>query len=354
MPQAGSLLRTGAAGVNLDALKMTGNPTASGAAPAVPPGTATLRLVEQHGSGAVVRVESDLGPVRLLAKSDLLEEVCRPGDPAVLQGYEIATVTAEFDITPTPARRGVALAPDAEAAQPLYARYWLHNRGPAPLGGLPAVAHLHPHRTVATEGEVPLRLTVSSDRTDANLSGTIALVCPSGWSATQAEWEFDLEPGGYLEADAVVLPPSGAAPGLYPVRAQLRLTSAGIPAAWRQRVEDVCLITVGDPAAAVLRLLEAPADVVLDAGATAGLTVTVGTDAKADLALEAHLLSPWGTWEWLGPAARGAVLPAEGAVKLAFDVVPPPWTEPGEWWALIRVAAAGELLYTPAVRVVVR
>ena len=38
------------------------------------------------------------------------------------------------------------LAPDAEAAQPLYARYWLHNRGPAPLGGLPAVAHLHPHQ----------------------------------------------------------------------------------------------------------------------------------------------------------------------------------------------------------------
>ena len=39
------------------------------------------------------------------------------------------------------------LAPEAEAAQPLYARYWLHNRGPAPLGGLPAVAHLHPQAT---------------------------------------------------------------------------------------------------------------------------------------------------------------------------------------------------------------
>jgi hypothetical protein len=104
----------------------------------------------------------------------------------------------------------------------------------------------------------------------------------------------------------------------------------------------------------VLRLLEAPAEVVLDAGATAELTVTMGTDAHADLALEAHLVSPWGTWGWLGPAARGAVLPAEGAVQLTFDVAPPRWTEPGAWWALIRVGAAGELLYTPAVRVVVR
>jgi hypothetical protein len=48
------------------------------------------------------------------------------------------------------------------------------------------------------------------------------------------------------------------------------------------------------------------------------------------------------------------VLPAEGAVQLTFDVAPPRWTEPGEWWALIRVGAVGELLYTPAVRVVVR
>ena len=41
-------------------------------------------------------------------------------------------------------------------------------------------------------------------------------------------------------------------------------------------------------------------------------------------------------------------------VRLEFDVAPPASTVPGEWWALVRVAAAGELLYTPAVRVVVR
>ena len=38
---------------------------------------------------------------------------------------------------------------------------------------------------------------------------------------------------------------------------------------------------------------------------------------------------------------------------LEFEVTPPAWQAPGEWWALIRVACAGELLYSPAVKVVV-
>ena len=65
----------------------------------------------------------------------------------IARGFEgkIATVLADFT-GPRPRGEAADIAPDAEAAQPLYARYWLHNRGPAPLGGLPAVAHLHPHR----------------------------------------------------------------------------------------------------------------------------------------------------------------------------------------------------------------
>ena len=35
-------------------------------------------------------------------------------------------------------------------------------------------------------------------------------------------------------------------------------------------------------------------------------------------------------------------------------VVPTVWVEPGEWWALIRIGCAGQLLYSPAVKVTVR
>jgi alpha-mannosidase len=48
------------------------------------------------------------------------------------------------------------------------------------------------------------------------------------------------------------------------------------------------------------------------------------------------------------------VLTPGETVELGFDVDPPPWVQPGEWWALVRVACAGRLLYSPAVRVTVR
>ena len=79
----------------------------------------------------------------------------------------------------------------------------------------------------------------------------------------------------------------------------------------------------------MLRLVTEPGAVDVAAGDTARLGVTVGTDAHADLAVEAHLISPWGTWEWLGPNVVGAVVPARGTVELEFDVAPPAWTEPG-------------------------
>ena len=100
-------------------------------------------------------------------------------------------------------------------------------------------------------------------------------------------------------------------------------------------------------------LVDGPAEITLRAGDRPALTVTVGTHARADLALEAHLISPWGTWEWIGPAALGAVLPARGTVDLGFDVTPPAWLDPGQWWALVRVGCAGRLVYSPAVKVTV-
>ena len=100
--------------------------------------------------------------------------------------------------------------------------------------------------------------------------------------------------------------------------------------------------------------IDGPADVEVAAGDSARLAVNVGSDACADLSLEAHLISPWGTWEWIGPATVGAVLPTRGTVELGFDVTPPAWVERGEWWALVRVGCAGRLVYSPAARVTVR
>jgi alpha-mannosidase len=355
LPGVGSLLRVEPAGaVQLGALKAAGNPLAAGSARPVDPTAVALRLVETRGAGTRVDIGSGLGKVTALRGADLLEEPGEPTPSVDLHGYQVATVLARLE-APRALARPAALAPDAEAAQPLYARYWLHNRGPAPLGGLPAVAHLHPALVTAEPGsEVSLRLTAVSDCSDSALDGTVTMLCPDGWAAAPGELPFTLPSGEHRDADVLVSVPPTVEPGLYPVRAQLGITSDDVPAAWRQVVEDVCVVTVGEvEVAEVVYLVDGPAEITLKPGEEAELTVTIGTRARADLALEAHLISPWGTWEWIGPAALGAVLPAAGTVDLSFRVAPPAWVEPGRWWALIRVGCAGRLVYSPAVTVTV-
>ncbi|OJZ69788.1 alpha-mannosidase [Mycobacterium paraffinicum] len=353
-PGAGSLLRVEPAPrVQLAALKAAGNPLTAGSARPVDPREVALRLVETTGARASVVIGSDIGELGDVRPADLLETARAGRRPLELHGYQVATVLARFESTPHERAPSVALAPHAETAQPLYARYWLHNRGPAPLGGLPAVAHLHPVRVPAEPGgEVVLRLTAASDCSDATLTGTITLVCPRGWSAKPDGLPFALHSGDFREAEVAVSVPAHASPGRYPIRAQLRITGDEAPAAWRQTVEDVCIVEVGATGdGELVYLAEGPADVEVAAGAAAALTVTVGSRAGADLALEAHLISPWGTWEWLGPAAAGAVLPARDTADLRFSVTPPAWLEPGQWWALVRIGCGGRLLYTPAVKV---
>ena len=351
----GSLLRVEPAdSVQLGALKAAGNPMVGGSALPVDPRAVAMRLVETKGAGVRVAIASGLGEVRGLQPADLLESPKRRERSVDLHGYQVATLVAHLEMFES--RSGATqLAPNAEAAQPLYARYWLHNRGPAPLGGLPAVAHLHPPQLTAEPGgEVALRLTAASDCTDSVLGGTVALVGPEGWSVAPAELSYTLGTGACLETDVALTVPADARPGLYPVRAQLTVAGDEVPAAWRQVVEDVCVVAVGTEIGELVYLVDGPADVELAPGDSARLAVTIGSRACADLALEAHLLSPWGTWEWIGPAALGAVLPAEGTAELVFEVTPPAWLDPGRWWALVRVGCAGRLVYTPAVQVRVR
>ncbi|ORA81041.1 alpha-mannosidase [Mycolicibacter kumamotonensis] len=352
LPASGSLLRVEPAdAVSLGALKAAGNPTARGSAAPVDPNTVTLRLVETRGADAAVALGSDLGEVRVLGRADLLEQPREHPDPNRLHGFEIATVTARLDVERVGA--GHRLAPEAEAAQPLYARYWLHNRGPAPLGGLPVTPALHPHRLDADPGgRVSLQLSVASDSVDAALAGAVTLACPAGWTATPGEHPVRLAAGQHTITPVAVRVPPEAAPGLYPIRARLDLTG-DVPRSWRQPVEDVAVVRVGDPGPGRLLYVDGPSDVEVSAGRTARLSVIVGTDAHADLAVEAHLISPWGTWEWSGPAAVGALVPARGCVEIAFTLSPPVWVQAGTWWALVRVGGAGALVYSPAVRVTV-
>ena len=181
-----------------------------------------------------------------------------------------------------------------------------------------------------------------------------------GWTANLADLPFVLPPGEYLETDVALTMPPGTPAGLYPVRAQLAVTGSGaasMPPAWRQVVEDVCMVVVGAPSgcsggAASWSASRRKCDVA--AGESARIAITVGTDARADLAVEAHLISPWGTWEWIGPAAYRRRAAGRWHRRARLRRGPARLGGSGEWWALIRVGCAGRLIYSPAVRVTVR
>lgn len=211
LPAVGSLLHVEPAdSVQLGALKAAGNPLAAGSARPVQPAAVALRLVQTTGADTPVTIGCELGKVGALRPADLLETplaMARARKSSIdLHGYQVATVLARLDVAADMANvlaaDDVALAPHAETAQPQYARYWLHNRGPAPLGGLPAVAHLHPRRVRGQPGDdVVLRLTAASDCTDSVLGGVVDVVCPLGWPATPARLPFTLGAGAHLQAD---------------------------------------------------------------------------------------------------------------------------------------------------------
>jgi uncharacterized membrane protein len=194
-----------------------------------------------------------------------------------------------------------------------------------------------------------MTVSVASDATDVDLHGFVRVALPDGWQAEPAELPFGLPPGGHLTSEITVTPPADAS-GRYPVRVRAELTG-DVPASWRQVVEDVAILTVGTTfeTESLIRLSADPEPVRLTRGESGRIAVRVASAASGPIALEAALVSPWGTWEFAGPRTVGAELPAKGEVELGFDVNVPRWAVPGSWWALIRVVGAGKVLYSPAV-----
>ncbi|MCT2586443.1 glycoside hydrolase family 38 N-terminal domain-containing protein [Actinophytocola gossypii] len=351
LPVSGSLVAVEPADrVRVAAVKAAGNPLVRGsAAVADPRDGVALRLVAHTGDPVTARVSSDAVSFSAVAVANLLEE--RGSGLSSLsvpiEGCDAVTVLARPSWSDV---AGPAIGVEAEPAGPLFAKYWLHNRGPAPLGGLPLAVHLAPTLAdVVPGGSVSLDLTVASDSVDAELAGLVRFAVPDGWVAVPDEVPFGLPPGEHLATSVTVTAPAGVAAGRYPVRASVEPVGS-LPASWRQAVEDVAMVSVGAPVGdGVLRLVGSPSAVRVRAGETGRLAVRVASSAGAPVAVEAAVVSPWGTWGRVGPRVVGAEVAGGGEVELGFDVTPPAGAPAGRWWALVRVAGAGRLLYSPAV-----
>ncbi|MFG2075747.1 glycoside hydrolase family 38 N-terminal domain-containing protein [Nonomuraea maritima] len=377
--------------VLLGTVKPTGDPIARGSAqPLDPARGVTLRLVEATGLGRSARVTGALDLTTLHA-ADLLERQGAPIDgPVELTGAEVATViatvstgssaTAGSSAAVAAGRVGSAagasggdapLGPSAEVAQPVHARYWLHNRGPAPMGYLPVSVAVTPGLLRADGGEpVEASVVISSQLGDAAVEGDAVLIAPDGWSVTPARRPYRLEPDGHVRFPVTVTPPAGTEPGLYFLAARIEHDG--------QSVEDVTTIAVGDLPSVLPVPGEIPEDWAAAQGTTAGtgrdtglsvgvvstsvhvrpggraeLGVTLANRTRGEIRGELQLVSPWGTWDAVTTPVRGFTLAAGTEDTVSFEITAPRDADPGAYWALAKVMWFGRCQYAPTVELVV-
>jgi alpha-mannosidase len=392
LPAAASLVSVEPPTALLMALKPQGNPLAPGAQPRPWDGV-SVRLKDVSGHPepvtAAVRLFTGLSAARATSICEYDGEplTCRDGAAAVILPaagtVTLAVVPAVLPAGAAPPLGGPARpAPDPgvsalpEPAQPVFTRYWLHGKGPAPAGNLPVAVHLSPGAVaLGRPGAGALALTVACGPEPA--SGAVSIDVPGGLSVQPAgPLAYDLPAGGHAGWDLAVRVLPDAADGRYFVAARIT-DDAG------QMLEDACLVAVGEPAVLMAEPAAPPPGLPLDqlislyqsqeqaAAAEAELTlltrelalrpgdcgeIAVRLVSRAASALrgEAQLVSPFGTWGEIRPWTQGFRAEPGGNVTIAFRVTVPATSRPGQhWWALVKVMYFGRLRYSEPVAVTI-
>ncbi|MGH3277444.1 MAG: glycoside hydrolase, partial [Streptosporangiaceae bacterium] len=173
LPQSATLAGVEPPGAVLSALKPRGNPLAPGGSQPSPADGVTVRLRDGGGDGGgPARVTLFTG-LRAARADSLLEDAA--GEPlplrdgaavAELPPAGVVTLTVIPAVTPrspaAPEVKTEAAGGLPEPAQPIYARYWLHGKGPAPAGNMPVAVHLSaPGQAVPSSETEQLLLTVA-------------------------------------------------------------------------------------------------------------------------------------------------------------------------------------------------
>ena len=446
LPASASLVCVEPATAVLSALKPRGNPLASGR-PGTPgrgdgvtlrlrdvsgqagPGTARVRMLPgltgasrtgpgEEPGGEPLPVNDGVALAGLPAAGMVtLALATRPwlaGGTAVpaaaLPGVTAAAVTAVPDMTSASGVTAVPVVPP-EPAQPVYTRYWLHGKGPAPAGNLPVAVHLSAvhlpgadsaagngaagngaaGNTVAGIGAAGNA--AASGNVVAGRGARIALAGPGSGpgvlrltvacgpepAAGSAELDvppqlavdppgplrYDLPARGHASWELRVGARAGAAAGKYFLAARIR-DGAG------QLLEDAALVTVGEPAmpspglpadefierylaeeqatTAELDISLPSRELVLRPGGQGEISVRLANRTAAGLRGEAQLVYPAGSWGEARPWTRGFAAGPGEEVTLRYWVTAAASARHGQaWWVLVKVMYFGRLRYTEAI-----
>ena len=378
----------------LAALKPRGNPLASGL-PGEPrrEDGVTVRLRDAGGrpttAGPPARVELRLaGGISAAVVTDLCEAteggpLPVEGGAAIAEVPPAGTLTLALTLPGRPAASGPAASTVAassgtaglgtasqEPAQPVFTRYWLHGKGPAPAGNLPLAVHLSPARAALSgpADEAQVRLTVAGGLAPA--SGVTELDVPDGLVVHPGgPFRFTLPGRGHVAWDLTVRGLPGAPAGHYFLAARIR-DDLG------QALEDVTTVTLGElPAPALdlpldelIPLLEADqraiaaeidADLLtralsLPPGGRGEVALRVGNRAASLIRGEAQLISPFGSWAVARPWTRGFAVAPGRNITLRYHVTVPADARLGtQWWILVKLMYFGRIRYTDCVPVLI-
>jgi alpha-mannosidase len=389
LPATASLAAADPPTAVLSALKPRGNPLYPAAGQPAPGGGVVARLRDVSGrteptSASVtlftgVAAASGTGPCEeggglpLPVRDGAAAAELRPG------GTVTVALTPDRPLAaPAPASSAGPALPAAvppEPAQPVFTRYWLHGKGPAPAGNLPVAVHLSPGRTAllphagepAGSAAAGLRLTVACGIAPA--SGTVQLD-PGGQLALEpaGPLRYDLDARGHASWDLTVRALPGAAHGRHFVTA--RIADGG------QVFEDAVLVSVGEPAVPALDLplnelfplyladeqkLAAELDLALltpqlrlRPGERGEIAVRLGNTTAAQIRGEAQLVSPFGSWAEAHPWTQGFAAEPGGELTLGITVTAAATARPGQhWWALVKVMYFGRVRYSESASVTV-
>jgi hypothetical protein len=334
----------------------------------------TVRLHETSGQATTARLRFARG-ISAAWLTDLLEEADGEAlpvdDPA---GGTVLVDVPAFGTVTLVVRTGSRPHPNgdpvpAEPVQPLYARYWLHGKGPAPAGNLPVAVHLSPTRVALPESGDSATLTLTVGCGVEPASGVVELDVPDGVIITGADdLRYELAPGGYAAWDLTVRAAQGAAGGRYFAAARIRDGLGYL-------IEDAAMVAVGErrwpdpelPPEETIELLQfdynAGAAEVELAVLTPALSLAPGGEDELQVRLtnglacelrgEAQLVSPFGTWPLLEPWTQGFAVAPQASEILRFKLNVPVTERPGaQWWALVKVMYFGRVRYSEAVPVI--
>lgn len=309
------------------------------------PSTNDVVLRAQDTSGRATDIDLRINGIEWVAEVDGQETDARSAAmPRPLAGRERISLRGALTGEPIPV--------PAPRRTERYARYWLHNEGPAPAGGQPLAAFVEPtyaDAPVGREHVVPLRVTVSAETRDVASGAqglTVAVSAPLGWSSVPSMTTVAFGDADFVELAVRLEIPADSQGGLYLVPVRLADATGVL-------TTDVISVNLGGrPSGAdrppVLSGVWTVPGIQVSPGQTSEFGLELTNHAATDALAWVRLAGAYETWDWTGPDRHEAVVvPAGGSTTLDYRCTPPPDVAPGHWWALAKVATSGSLHYLP-------